>query len=342
VEDDQYVLALVHPVLADGRAGVGREPLEAGRVGRRRGHDRGVLQGTGLLQRRAHAGDRGALLPYGDVDAADLLGRVAAFPVRPLVDDRVDAHRGLAGLAVTDDQLALAAADRGHRVDRLDAGLQRLGDVLALYHARRLQLQRPLLLGGDLADAVGRRAERVNAADQVSGANRHRKHAAGALDRLALLDALEVAEDDRADVANVEVERDAKHAALELEQLVGHGRGQALDVRDAVTRVDHDTDLFGRGIARERGDVIIDRAPDLVRWDRQCRHGSGVPALVVSVAGVSVAEDRSVRQALARGQHPPGQAAVDPLVADPDDEAADQLGAQLHLQSNRPAVEARQ
>jgi hypothetical protein len=35
-------------------------------------------------------------------------------------------RRGLAGLAVADDQLALAAADRDHRVDRLDAGLQRL------------------------------------------------------------------------------------------------------------------------------------------------------------------------------------------------------------------------
>ena len=35
VEDDQDVLAVVHPVLADGRAGVGREVLEAGRVGRR-------------------------------------------------------------------------------------------------------------------------------------------------------------------------------------------------------------------------------------------------------------------------------------------------------------------
>ena len=35
VEDDQDVLALVHPVLADGRAGVRGEVLEAGRVGGR-------------------------------------------------------------------------------------------------------------------------------------------------------------------------------------------------------------------------------------------------------------------------------------------------------------------
>ena len=43
VEHDQHVLALVHPVLADGRPGVRRDVLLPGRVRRGRGHDRGVL-----------------------------------------------------------------------------------------------------------------------------------------------------------------------------------------------------------------------------------------------------------------------------------------------------------
>ena len=90
VEHDQDVLALVHPVLADGRAGVGGEVLEAGRVRRRSGDDRRVLQRAGLLERVAGRGDRRALLADGDVDAADLLLRVAALPVVALVDDRVE------------------------------------------------------------------------------------------------------------------------------------------------------------------------------------------------------------------------------------------------------------
>ena len=45
--------------------------------------------------------------------------------------------RGLAGLPVADDQLALAAADRNHRVDGFDAGLQRLFHRLPVDHARR-------------------------------------------------------------------------------------------------------------------------------------------------------------------------------------------------------------
>ena len=104
----------------------------------------------------AHAGDRGALLADRDVHAAHLLLGVAGLPVLALVEDGVDAHRGLAGLAVADDQLALAATDRGLRVDGLDAGLQRLADTLALHHRRRLQFQRAALVGLDVA--AGRRS----------------------------------------------------------------------------------------------------------------------------------------------------------------------------------------
>ena len=103
------------------------------------------------------AGDRGALLADRHVDAADLLLRVAGLPVRLLVDDGVDADRGLAGLAVTDDQLALAAADRGHGVDRLDAGLQRLAAPPAARPPRRAcSSSAPLFLGLDVAQAVDR------------------------------------------------------------------------------------------------------------------------------------------------------------------------------------------
>ena len=69
-----------------------------------------------------------------------LLLLVGAGVDRLLVDDRVDDHRGLAGLAVTDDQLALAAADRDQRVDRLQAGLHRLMHRLARDDAGRLDL----------------------------------------------------------------------------------------------------------------------------------------------------------------------------------------------------------
>ena len=43
--------------------------------------------------------------------------------VGALVQHGVQRHGGLAGLTVTNDQLALTATDRDHAVNRLDAGL---------------------------------------------------------------------------------------------------------------------------------------------------------------------------------------------------------------------------
>ena len=126
--------------------------------------------------------------------------RVAGLPVLPLVEDRVDADRGLAGLAVADDQLTLAAADRGHRVDGLDAGLQRLADTAGAAPPRAPAAR---ARGRSVASISPRPsigcAERVDHAAEEGVADRHREHLAGALDLLALLDLLEVAEDHDAD-----------------------------------------------------------------------------------------------------------------------------------------------
>ena len=92
------------------------------------------------------------LLADRDVDADD----AAAL----LVDDGVDGDGALAGLAVADDQLALAAADRDHRVNGLDAGLHRRVHVLAVDHAGRDALHRAALgAGGQGTLAVDRLAQ---------------------------------------------------------------------------------------------------------------------------------------------------------------------------------------
>ncbi len=284
VEDDQDVLALVHPVLADGRAGVGGEVLEAGGVGCRGRDNRRVLHRTGILERALDGGDCGALLADGDVDAAHLLGDVARLPVGLLVDDRVDRDGGLAGLAVADDQLTLAAADGDHGVDGLDAGLHRLVHTLALHDARRLQLERATTGGRDLAETVDRVAERVDDAAEVAVADGDREHLAGAGDLLAGLDAREVAEHDDTDLVLVEVQRQALDAVGEPDELVGHDAGEALDVRDAVGGVDDGADL-GRGSGGRlvRGDEVFQRVTDDVGADGQICHG--VPSCGMSVAG---------------------------------------------------------
>ncbi len=65
-------------------------------------HHDGVLQRIVLLELAHHVRDGRGLLPDRDVHALNA-GSL-------LVDDGVDGHRGLARLAVADDQLALATA----------------------------------------------------------------------------------------------------------------------------------------------------------------------------------------------------------------------------------------
>ena len=85
-----------------------------------------------------------------------------------LVDEAVDGDRSLAGLAVADDQLALAAADRDQGVDRLEAGQHRLVHRLARDDARRLDVDQAPLGRRDRPLAVDRVAQRVDhAAEQA-------------------------------------------------------------------------------------------------------------------------------------------------------------------------------
>src|SRR5690606_41831388 len=124
---------------------------------------------------------RRTLLGGGGVYAADLLLRVAGLLVGLLVVGRVDADRRLTGLAVTVDQLALTAAVRGHRVDRGDTGLQRLGHRLPLHHRGRLQLEGATAGGLDLAETVDRLAERVDHTAEERNPHWHRQNLPGAL-----------------------------------------------------------------------------------------------------------------------------------------------------------------
>src|SRR5262249_34987256 len=85
-----------------------------------------TLQRALLSERVPEVGSSAALLDDRDIDAVELDLLVARGVQRLLVQHRVERDRGLAGLAITDDQLALAAADRDQRVDGLEAGRHRL------------------------------------------------------------------------------------------------------------------------------------------------------------------------------------------------------------------------
>ena len=160
-----------------------------------------------------------------------------------LIDDRVDGDGGLAGLAVADDQLALAAADRDHGVDGLESGLQRLFDRLAVDDAGREALDRVELGGVDRTLAVDRNAERIDDAADQRRADRDGHDLAGALDLVAFLDLGGFAEEHDADVVFLEVERQAGDVVRELHELAGHDAVEAVDAGDAVADGDDGADF---------------------------------------------------------------------------------------------------
>ena len=193
-----------------------------------------------FLELADDACNRGGLLADGDIDTLNTRAT--------LVDDRVDRDGRLARLAVADNELALAAADRHHRVDGLEAGLDRLVDRLALDDARGDALDRVRLVAVDRALAVDRITECVDDAAQEAPPDRHFEDAARRLDRGAFRDVLVVTEDNSADGVLLEVEREAERVARELEHLTVGGVGQAVNADDTVGNGN-----YGADVARFRG-----------------------------------------------------------------------------------------
>ena len=264
---DQRVHAAIAEILAHRDAGVRREILERCGVRRGRGDHDGVFHRAILFERLDELRHGRALLADRDIDAIQLLRLVVAGVGDLLVDERVDRDGRLAGLAIADDQLALATADGDERVDRLEAGLDRLADRLARDDARCLDLDAAALGRVDRALAVDRVAEAIDHAAEQLLADRHVDDRAGALDDVAFLDLRVRPEDHDADVIGLEVERHALHAVREFDHLAGLDVVEAEDARDAVADAQHLAGLADLGLGAEIGDLILDDLRDFCGAD---------------------------------------------------------------------------
>ena len=243
----------------------------------------------------------------------------------------------------------------GHRVDGLDAGLQRL---LAPAGAARRWAPAARARGGPRP----RSSPRPSIGLPSGSTTRPRKPSPTGTERispvrrdlLALLDAAELAEEDDADLADVEVQREAEQcrprtrAARWSSPRAGPRRGRC---RHRSRR--HVPTSSRGGLRRVRRDVALERVADLVRADRQLGHLC-VPALsgrrCVAVRRVCwcvrVRAAASSRRA-AGGPRPSRWAtrAVDDLVADPDARCRRRRSGststlQVHLRGRRAGARA--
>ena len=226
VVDDQRVTAIIHEVLAHRRAGERRDVLHGGGIRRRGAHHRRILHCPVFLQFRHDLGHSSLLLPNGHIDAGDVLAA--------LVQNRIDGDGGLAGLAVADDQLPLAAANGGKRVNGLNAGMQRHGDGLAVRDCRSVALDRPPLFGPDMALAVDGIAKRIHHAAEQRIPHRYAHHHAEAVYAAQAFDVFIPAENDAADAVGFDVKHHSLLAAGKLHNLAEHDVGNAIEPADAV------------------------------------------------------------------------------------------------------------
>ena len=198
VINDQRMHAVVAEILAHGAAGIGGEELQRRALRCGRGdHDR-VLHRAGVFEGLHHLRDRGALLTDGDINAIELFALIVALIDRLLIDEGVDRNRGLAGLAVANDQLTLATAHWNETVDRLQAGLHRLTETDwrgMMPGAFTSASRRSAASIGPLPSK--RIAKRVDHAAKQALAHRHVHNVLGALDRVTFFNVTVIAERSR-------------------------------------------------------------------------------------------------------------------------------------------------
>ena len=223
-----------------------------------------------VLERLHHLGNRRQLLADRDVDADD-----AGVP---LVDDRVHRDRGLPGLAVSDDELALAAADGDHGVHRLDSGLERLLHRLPGDDARSDALHRARFGRLDRSLAVQRTAQGVHHAPLHGLAHRHLQDPPGALRGVALPDRGHVAEENESHGRLFEVQCEAEHVVGQFHQLAVHDPLQAMHAGDPVPGRHDGSNFRDVDIRVMAGDLFPQQGGDFVCSNT---HGSSCNLLIL-------------------------------------------------------------
>ena len=208
----------------------GARNCERCRLGSASENNRRVLHRARALKPINHRGNRRLLLADGDIEALNVFAL--------LVEDGVDGNSRFASTAVTNDELALAATNRNHRVDGFDAGLHRLMDRLSLHDARSFDLNFSERLRGQRLATVDGVTDCVDHAAKKFVANRNLNDSTGPLDRVALANGAVCPEKRDTNVVFLEVEHHAANdfalSPSQLDKLTGHRASETVDAGDAI------------------------------------------------------------------------------------------------------------
>ena len=241
VVDHQRMATVITEVLAHSSTGVWRKIEQRSWVARAGCHHDSLIHHTFFFEALNQASNLAQLLPNGnvDIDHASLL--------TGLVDHRVECNCRLTGLAITNDQLALAPANREHRIDAHNTSHQWLVHTLAAHHTDRLALYQATLRGSNSWATIKRFTEWVYHAAKQLLANWHTQHLALELNAVASGYTLVAAKQHRANFIFHQVESKCLNDTcfrLDLEHLAIASVAQAMYPGHTITHSGHDTDLL--------------------------------------------------------------------------------------------------
>src|SRR5664279_4761624 len=148
VINDQYVAARFHEMFRDAGRSIRSNVGETRWLVAFGHHDNGVIHRTLFPQYGHGFGNRGSALADGAIDTQDIQ--------ITLVEDGIDGNGGFASLAVSQNQLPLAAPDWNQRINDLEAGLEWHGHGRTVHDGRSRTLdgqalgrsQRPVAIMG--------------------------------------------------------------------------------------------------------------------------------------------------------------------------------------------------
>ena len=192
-------------------------------------------------------GNAGTFLADGHVNAVHFVLRpplsIAQIIGGFLVQNGVNRHRSLTGLAVTNDQFPLPPTNRNQGVNRLNPRLNRLMHRLARHDARRLNLNPGAQIGLNGALAVNRLAQAINHPTQQGLAHWHINDVASPTHQIALFNAAVIAKNDHPNIVLLQVQRHPLQPIVKGHHFPSLHPGQAVDAGDTITNADNLTNL---------------------------------------------------------------------------------------------------
>src|SRR5262249_1556362 len=178
------------------------------------------------------------LLSDGAVDTNQIVALV--------VDDGVQNHSSLAGLAVTNDEFALPTANGNHGINGLDACRHRLTHGLTINNAGSTTYNVNQFFASQRTLVVNGVAQGIQDAAYQCRTRRHRHDVPGAPDFVAFLHFRVVTKQHRAHLVFFQIHGDAGNIMAEVEQLAGHDFVQAVEAGNPAPQRDASPQLVPR------------------------------------------------------------------------------------------------